>query len=55
MQQKKDKDQDFINADLAEDNELYKGFNKIIQENAEFFADSLIDILKTKMQAKLRR
>ena len=47
---------DFINADLArEDNELYKGFNKIIQENAEFFADSLIDIvLKTKMQTKLQ-
>jgi hypothetical protein len=47
---------DFINADLArEDNELYQGFNKIIQENAEFFADSLIDIvLKTKMQTKLR-
>ena len=47
---------DFINADLArEDNELYQGFNKVIQENAEFFADSLIDIvLKTKMQTKLR-
>lgn len=47
---------DFINADLArEDNELYKGFNKIIQDNAEFFADSLIDIvLKTKMQTKLQ-
>ena len=47
---------DFINADLArEDNELYKGFNKIIQENAEFFADSLIGIvLKTKMQTKLQ-
>ena len=38
---------DFINADLArEDNELYKGFNKIIQENAEFFADSLIEVSK---------
>lgn len=47
---------DFINADLArEDNELYQGFNKVIQENAEFFAESLIDIvLKTKMQTKLR-
>lgn len=47
---------DFINADLArEDNELYQGFNKVIQENAEFFADSLIDIvLKTKMQTKLQ-
>ena len=47
---------DFINADLArEDNELYQGFNKVIQENAEFFAESLIDIvLKTKMQTKLQ-
>tara|TARA_R110001592_G_C13077187_1_gene742319 strand:- start:44 stop:1393 length:1350 start_codon:yes stop_codon:yes gene_type:complete len=47
---------DFINADLAkEDNELYQGFNKLIQENAEFFATSLIDIvLKTQMQTKLR-
>ena len=46
---------DYINADLADpDNELYKGFNKIIQANAEYFADSLIDIvLKTKMQTKL--
>ena len=46
---------DFINADLAKpDNELYQGFNKIIQANAKFFADSLIDIvLKTKMQTKL--
>ncbi len=47
---------DFINADLAkDDNELFKGFNKVIQENAEFFAESLIDIvLKTKMQTKLQ-
>tara|TARA_B100001564_G_scaffold43113_1_gene30917 strand:- start:3285 stop:4634 length:1350 start_codon:yes stop_codon:yes gene_type:complete len=47
---------DFINADLAkEDNELYQGFNKLIQENAEFFATSLIDIvLKTQMQTKLK-
>ena len=46
---------DFINADLAKpDNELYQGFNQIIQANAKFFADSLIDIvLKTKMQTKL--
>ncbi len=47
---------DFINADLSkESNELYQGFNKLIQENAEFFANSLIDIvLKTKMQTKLQ-
>ena len=46
---------DYINADLAKmDNELYKGFNEIIQKNKEFFADSLIDIvLKTRMQTKL--
>ena len=37
------------------DNELYQGFNNIIQDNAEYFADSLIDIvLKTKMQTKLQ-
>ena len=47
---------DYINADLAKnDNELYQGFNNIIQDNAEYFADSLIDIvLKTKMQTKLK-
>ena len=47
---------DFINADLSkESNELYQGFNKLIQENAEFFANSLIDIvLKTQMQTKLK-
>jgi len=47
---------DFINADLSkESNELYQGFNKLIQENAEFFANSLIDIvLKTRMQTKLQ-
>ena len=46
----------YINDDLARpDNELYGKMNAIIQKNAEFFADSLIDIvLKTKMQAKLR-
>jgi hypothetical protein len=47
---------DYINADLARnDNELYQGFNNIIQKNATYFADSLIDIvLKTKMQTKLQ-
>ena len=47
---------DYINADLAKnDNKLYQGFNNIIQDNAEYFADSLIDIvLKTKMQTKLK-
>jgi len=47
---------DYINADLAKnDNKLYQGFNNIIQDNAEYFADSLIDIvLKTKMQTKLQ-
>lgn len=46
---------DYINADLArDDNELYQGFNEIIQNNAEYFANSLIDIvLKTQMQTKL--
>ena len=46
---------DYINNDLARpDNELYGNMNKIIQKNAKFFADSLIDIvLKTKMQTKL--
>ena len=46
---------DYINNDLSKmDNKLYEGFNEIIQKNAEFFADSLIDIvLKTKMQTKL--
>ena len=45
----------YINDDLARpDNELYGKMNAIIQKNAEFFADSLIDIvLKTKMQTKL--
>jgi len=46
---------DYINNDLARpDNELYSKMNAIIQKNAKFFADSLIDIvLKTKMQTKL--
>jgi len=46
---------DYINNDLAKpDNKLYGNMNKIIQKNAKFFADSLIDIvLKTKMQTKM--
>ena len=46
----------YINDDLARpDNELYSKMNEIIQKNAKFFADSLIDIvLKTKMQTKLQ-
>jgi hypothetical protein len=46
---------DYINNDLARpDNELYTKMNDVIQKNAKFFADSLIDIvLKTQMQTKL--
>jgi len=49
---------DYINADLSkQDNELFKGFNEIVQKNAEYFANSLIDMvlkvqLKTKLKAK---
>ena len=49
---------DYINADLSKkDNKLFEGFNKIIQDNAEYFANSLIDMvlkvqLKTKLKAK---
>ena len=47
---------DFINNDLSDrNNELYKEFERVIEENAEPFAEGLIDIvLKTQMQAKLR-
>ena len=47
---------DFINNDLSDkNNELYKEFERVIAENAEPFAEGLIDIvLKTQMQAKLR-
>tara|TARA_R100001594_G_C4021937_1_gene259373 strand:+ start:42 stop:1415 length:1374 start_codon:yes stop_codon:yes gene_type:complete len=47
---------DYINQDLADPtNKLYEGFNKIIQNNSEYFASSLIDIvLKTQMNTKLR-
>ena len=47
---------DYINADLArKDNKLFKGFNKIIQDNAEYFANSLIDmVLKVQLNTKLK-
>ena len=47
---------DFINNDLSDkNNELYKEFERVIEENAEPFAEGLIDIvLKTQMQSKLR-
>ena len=47
---------DFINNDLSDkNNELYKEFERVISENAEPFAEGLIDIvLKTQMQAKLQ-
>ncbi len=46
---------DFINNDLSDkNNELYKEFERVIAENAEPFAEGLIDIvLKTQMQTKL--
>ena len=46
---------DYINADLAkQDNKLFQGFNKIIQKNAEYFANSLIDmVLKVQLNTKL--
>ena len=46
---------DYINADLAKkDNKLFEGFNKIIQDNAEYFANSLIDmVLKVQLNTKL--
>ena len=47
---------DYINADLAkQDNKLFQGFNKIIQKNAEYFANSLIDmVLKVQLNTKLK-
>ena len=46
---------DYINADLSKkDNELFKGFNEIVQKNAEYFANSLIDmVLKVQLDTKL--
>ena len=47
---------DFINNDLGDkDNELYKEFERVIADNAEAFAEGLIDIvLKTQMQSKIK-
>ena len=47
---------DYINADLSkQDNELFKGFNEIVQKNAEYFANSLIDmVLKVQLNTKLK-
>ena len=47
---------DYINADLSKkDNELLKGFNEIVQKNAEYFANSLIDmVLKVQLNTKLK-
>ena len=47
---------DYINADLSkDDNDLFEGFNKIIQKNAEYFANSLIDmVLKVQLNTKLK-
>ena len=46
---------DYINADLARvDNELFAGFSEIIDKKADFFADTLIDmVLKTQLNTKL--
>ena len=46
---------DYINADLAKvDNKLFKGFSEIIKKRAQFFADTLIDmVLKTQLNTKL--
>ena len=47
---------DYINADLARvDNELFAGFSEIIDKKADFFADTLIDmVLKTQLNTKLK-
>ena len=47
---------DYINADLARvDNELFAGFSGIIKKRAQFFADTLIDmVLKTQLNTKLK-
>ena len=46
---------DYINKDLARvDNELFAGFSEIIDKRADFFADTLIDmVLKTQLNTKL--
>ena len=45
----------YINQDLAkDDNDLYKGFMEIIDDNGEFFANKLIDmVLKVRLNTKL--
>ena len=45
----------YINQDLAKDNnKLFKGFTEIIDDNAEFFANKLIDmVLKVRLNTKL--
>ena len=45
----------YINQDLAkDDNKLFKGFTEIIDDNAEFFANKLIDmVLKVRLNTKL--
>jgi hypothetical protein len=46
----------FFNSELSKtDNELFKGFKDVLNDNINIFAEGLIDIvLKTKMQAGLR-
>ena len=47
---------DYINKDLAkDDNKLFAGFSEIIDKKAQFFADTLIDmVLKTQLNTKLK-
>ena len=47
---------DYINADLSkDDNDLFAKFSEIIDEKADFFADTLIDmVLKTQLNTKLK-
>lgn len=47
---------DYINKDLAkDDNKLFAGFSEIIDKKADFFADTLIDmVLKTQLNTKLK-
>ena len=47
---------DYINADLAkDDNDLFAKFSEIIKKEADFFADTLIDmVLKTQLNTKMK-
>ena len=47
---------DYINKDLAkDDNKLFAGFSQIIDKKADFFADTLIDmVLKTQLNTKMK-